>query len=57
LWCYKRIQMFTEYKAVFHGIKTLYVNPAKTSRKSPNGKKLKVRKLQICLELGACSNI
>jgi len=41
LWCYKRIQMFTEYKAVFHGIKTLYVNPAKTSRKSPNGKKLK----------------
>jgi len=41
LWCYKRIQMFTEYKAVFHGIKTVYVNPAKTSRKSPNGKKLR----------------
>jgi putative transposase len=41
LWCYKRIQMFAEYKAVFHGIKTLYVNPAKTSRKSPNGKKLR----------------
>jgi len=41
LWCYKRIQMFAEYKAAFHGIKTLYVNPAKTSRKSPNGKKLK----------------
>jgi len=41
LWCYKRIQMFTEYKAVFHGIKTVYVNPAKTSRRSPNGKKLK----------------
>jgi len=41
LWCYKRIQMFTEYKAIFHGIKTVYVNPAKTSRKSPNGKKLK----------------
>jgi len=32
--------MFTEYKAAFHGIKTLYVNPFKTSRKSPNGKKL-----------------
>jgi transposase len=32
--------MFTEYKAVFHGIKTVYVNPFKTSRKSPNGKKL-----------------
>jgi len=41
LWCYKRIQMFTEYKAIFHGIKTVYVDPAKTSRKSPNGKKLK----------------
>jgi transposase len=33
--------MFTEYKAAFHGIKTLYVNPFKTSRKSPNGKKLR----------------
>jgi len=41
LWCYKRIQMFTEYKAAFHGIKTIYVNPFKTSKKSPNGKKLK----------------
>jgi len=41
LWCYKRIQMFTEYKAVFHGIKTVYVDPAKTSRRSPNGEKLK----------------
>ena len=34
--------MFTEYKAVFHGIKTVYVNPAKTSRRPPNGKKLKL---------------
>jgi putative transposase len=41
LWCYKRTQMFTEYKAAFHGIKTVYVNPFKTSRKSPNGKKLR----------------
>jgi len=41
LWCYKRIQMFTEYKAMVNGIKTIYVNPSKTSRKSPNGKKLK----------------
>jgi putative transposase len=41
LWCYKRIQMFTEYKAMVYGIKTIYVNPFKTSRKSPNGKKLK----------------
>jgi putative transposase len=41
LWCYKRIQMFTEYKAMVYGIKTVYVNPSKTSRRSPNGKKLK----------------
>jgi putative transposase len=41
LWCYKRIQMFAEHKAALHGIKTVYVNPAKTSRKSPNGKKLR----------------
>jgi len=33
--------MFTEYKAMVYGIKTLYVNPSKTSRRSPNGKKLK----------------
>jgi putative transposase len=41
LWCYRRVQMFTEYKAMVYGIKTVYVNPAKTSKKSPNGKKLK----------------
>jgi putative transposase len=41
LWCYRRVQMFTEYKAMVYGIKTVYVNPSKTSRKSPNGKKLK----------------
>jgi len=33
--------MFTEYKAAFHGIKTVYVNPSKTSRRSPNGEKLR----------------
>jgi transposase len=33
--------MFAEYKAMVYGIKTVYVNPAKTSRKSPNGKKLR----------------
>jgi transposase len=33
--------MFIEYKAIFHGIKTLYVDPSKTSRRSPNGEKLK----------------
>jgi putative transposase len=41
LWCYKRIQMFVEYKAMVYGIKTVYVNPFKTSKKSPNGKKLR----------------
>jgi putative transposase len=41
LWCYRRVQMFAEYKAMVYGIKTVYVNPAKTSRRSPNGKKLK----------------
>jgi putative transposase len=41
LWCYRRVQMFTEYKAMVYGIKTVYVNPFKTSRKSPNGKKLR----------------
>jgi putative transposase len=41
LWCYKRIQMFAEYKAMVNGIKAVYVNPFKTSRRSPNGKKLR----------------
>jgi len=41
LWCYRRVQMFAEYKAMVYGIKTVYVNPSKTSRKSPNGKKLR----------------
>jgi putative transposase len=41
LWCYKRIQEYTEYKALIEGIKTIYVNPARTSKKPPNGKKLK----------------
>ena len=41
LWCYRRIQEYTEYKALLEGIKTVYVNPAKTSRKPPNGKKIK----------------
>jgi len=41
LWCYRRVQIFAEYKAMVYGIKTVYVDPAKTSRKSPNGKKFK----------------
>jgi len=41
LWCYRRIQSYTEYKALIDGIKTIYVNPARTSKKPPNGKKIK----------------
>ncbi|MCC6053624.1 MAG: IS200/IS605 family accessory protein TnpB-related protein, partial [Desulfurococcaceae archaeon] len=41
LWCYRRIQEYTEYKALIEGVKTIYVNPARTSRKPPNGKKLR----------------
>jgi len=41
LWCYRRIQEYTEYKALIEGIKTIHVNPAKTSRKPPNGKKIR----------------
>jgi len=41
LWCYRRIQEYTEYKALIEGIKTIYVNPARTSKKAPNGKKIK----------------
>ena len=41
LWCYRRIQEYTEYKALIEGIKTIYVNPAKTSKKAPNGKKIR----------------
>jgi putative transposase len=41
LWCYRRIQEYTEYKALIEGIKTVYVNPARTSKKAPNGKRVK----------------
>jgi putative transposase len=41
MWCYRRIQEYTEYKALLDGIKTVYVNPAKTSKKSPNNRKIK----------------
>jgi putative transposase len=41
MWCYRRIQEYTEYKALIDGIKTIYVNPAKTSKKAPNDKKIK----------------
>jgi putative transposase len=40
MWCYRRIQEYTEYKALIEGIKVIYVDPAGTSRKSPNGRSL-----------------
>jgi putative transposase len=41
LWCYRRIQEYTEYKALIEGIKTIYVDPARTSKKTPNGEKIR----------------
>ena len=51
LWCYRRIQEYTEYKALLDGIKTIYVDPARTSRKPPNGRKLRFINYRF-LELG-----
>jgi len=48
LWCYRRIQEYTEYKALIEGIKTVYVNPTRSSRKSPNGKKIKFINYRFC---------
>jgi len=41
MWCYRRIQEYAEYKALMEGIRTIYVDPAGTSRRSPNGKTLR----------------
>ncbi|NHW45026.1 MAG: IS200/IS605 family element transposase accessory protein TnpB [Candidatus Verstraetearchaeota archaeon] len=41
LWCYRRVQEFTKYKALIKGLKTIPVNPKNTSRQSPNGRPLK----------------
>jgi putative transposase len=41
LWCYRRVQEFTKYKALVKGLKTIPVNPRNTSRRSPNGRQLK----------------
>jgi putative transposase len=40
VWCYRRIQEYAEYKALIEGIRTIYVNPAGTSRRSPNGERV-----------------
>jgi transposase len=41
LWCYRRVQEFTKYKALVKGLKTIPVSPRNTSRRSPNGRPLK----------------
>ena len=41
LWCYRRVQEFTKYKALAKGLKTIPVSPRNTSKRSPNGKTLK----------------
>jgi len=41
LWCYRRVQEFTKYKALMKGLKTTPVSPRNTSRQSPNGRQLK----------------
>jgi len=40
LWCYRRIQAYTEYKVLVEGIKVVYVDPRGTSKTSPNRKPL-----------------
>ncbi len=40
LWSYRRLQEFIEYKANLEGIKVLYVDPFRTSKKCPKCKKI-----------------
>jgi IS605 OrfB family transposase len=51
LWCYRRVQEFTKYKALVKGLKTIPVSPKNTSRKSPNGRQLKFIDYKV-VELG-----
>ncbi|MCC6042787.1 MAG: IS200/IS605 family accessory protein TnpB-related protein, partial [Candidatus Verstraetearchaeota archaeon] len=51
LWCYRRVQEFTKYKALAKGLKTIPVSPRNTSRRSPNGKTLKFIDYKV-VELG-----
>ncbi len=41
LWCYRRIQSYTEYKVLLEGLRAIYVDPRKTSKTPPNGKLLR----------------
>ena len=36
LWSYRRVQFYTEFKALIEGIKAVYVDPRSTSKASPN---------------------
>ena len=40
LWCYRRVQACTEYKALLKGVRVVYVDPRGTSKEWPNGKPL-----------------
>jgi putative transposase len=51
LWCYRRVQGFTKYKALVKGLKTIPVSPKNTSRQSPNGRPLKFIDYKV-VELG-----
>jgi putative transposase len=51
LWCYRRVQEFTKYKALVKRLKTIPVSPKNTSRKSPNGRQLKFVDYKV-VELG-----
>ena len=41
LWCYRRIQSCTEYKALLEGLRAIYVDPRRSSKTPPNGKLLR----------------
>jgi putative transposase len=51
LWCYRRVQEFTKYKALVKRLKTIPVSPKNTSRKSPNSRQLKFIDYKV-VELG-----
>jgi len=51
LWCYRRVQAYTEYKALAEGVRVVYVDPRGTSKTPPNGKPLKFTSYRF-VELG-----
>jgi len=41
MWCYRRIQLYIEYKALIEGLRVIYVDPRKSSKTTPNRKLLR----------------